>query len=140
MARRLRRHHDDVDLLVARVDLAEADVEPVREEQGLPLRQIRRDGLVVHLLLRVIGRQDDDEVGFLRRFRRRHDAQPFLLGDGAALRALGEADADVDAGIAKRERVRVPLAAVANDRDAAAGQAGEVGVGVVVERGHRADS
>ena len=68
------------------------------------------------------------------------DAQSFLLGDGAALRALGESDADVDAGITERQRVRVPLAAVANDRDAAAGEAGEVGVGVVVERGHRADS
>ena len=76
----------------------------------------------------------------LRRLRRRHDAQPVLLGDGAALRALGETDADVDAGVAERQRVRVSLAAVANDRDAAAGEAGEVGVGVVVERGHRADS
>ena len=36
--------------------------------------------------------------------------------------------------------MRVTLAAVANDRDAAAGEAGEIGVGVVVERGHRADS
>ncbi len=96
---------------------------PCANSRVFPLRQIRRDGLVVHLLLRVIGRQDDDEVGFLRRLGRRQHAQPVLLGHGAALRAFGQ----VRCARPRRNRAATARArgpgAVANDRDAAAGQA-----------------
>src|SRR3954469_5737453 len=55
-----------------------------------------------------------------------------------AAAALGQTDADVDARVAQVQGVRVPLAAVADDRDLAVGQGGQVGVGVVVHLGHGA--
>ena len=61
--------------------------------------------------------------------------QALLLGLGAAARALGQADAHVDARVAQRQRVRVPLAAVAEHGDLAALHDRQVGV-VVVEDLH----
>src|SRR5699024_7137993 len=48
------------------------------------------------------------------------DGQTGLLGLGPRLRALLQTDAHLDAGVAQAQRVRVPLAAVADDRDLAA--------------------
>src|SRR3712207_6906390 len=52
---------------------------------------------------------------------------------GPALGALGEADADVHAGVAQRQRVGVALAAVAQDGDGAPLDDRQVGVVVVEE-------
>ena len=52
------------------------------------------------------------------------------------LRALGQPDAHVDAGVAQRQRVRVALAAVAEDGDLAALDDRQVGVVVVEHLGH----
>src|SRR6478752_1312524 len=58
------------------------------------------------------------------------------LGLGLALAALGEADAHVDAGVAKVEGVGVALAAVADDGDLLALDDRQVGVVVVEHLGH----
>ena len=65
----------------------------------------------------MVGREDHDQVGLLDRLGRRQHAQALGLGLGPALRALGQADADVDAGVAQGQRVGVALAAVAEDGD-----------------------
>src|ERR1035441_9398798 len=58
----------------------------------------------------------------------------FRLGD--ALAVGGEADDDIDAGIAEVERVGVALAAVADDGDCAAGEVIEISVFFVVAIWH----
>src|SRR5207249_5373447 len=62
-------------------------------------------------------------------------AQAFLLGARPALGSLVEADDHVLPGIFEVERVRVTLAAIADDRDRLALQQAEVGVLVVVDLG-----
>ena len=131
VTRALRRDHRDVDI-GRRRDQAVPDVEAVAEEQRLAGGQGRRDVLGVDLALRGVRRQDHDHVGLGRRLGRRDHAQALLLGLGPALRALRQADPDVDTGVAQRQRVRVALAAVADDGDLAALDDRQVGV-VVVE-------
>jgi hypothetical protein len=80
-----------------------------------------------------VRRQDHDQVGLGRRLRGRHDAQALVGGLRPALRPLGQADPHVDAGVAQRERVRVPLAAVPDHRDLAALDDRQIGVVVVVD-------
>ena len=54
VARALGRDHGDVDVR-GRLDQPEADVEPVREEETLARRQMRRDVGVVGALLLGVG-------------------------------------------------------------------------------------
>ena len=103
------------------------------EEDGVAVLQGRRDVLGVDLALCSVGRQHHDQVGLGGGRGRRHDAQTLLLGLRPRLRALGQADADVDARVTQRQRVRVPLAAVADYGDLAAGDDAKVGVVVVVD-------
>jgi hypothetical protein len=131
----LRRDHADVDAL-RRLDVAEADVEAVREEQRVALGDVRRDRLGVELALLVVRHEDHDHVGLLDRLGGRHDAQPLGLRLGAAPAVLVEPDADVDPRVAQAQRVRVTLAAVAQDGDLPSGDHGQVGVVVVVHLGH----
>jgi hypothetical protein len=77
--------------------------------------------------------EDHDQVRFACGLRRRHHPQTLLRGLGPALRALGQADPHVDAGIAQGQRVRVALAAVADHRDLAALDDRQVGVVVVID-------
>ena len=68
VARALRRDHRDVDT-GRRLDVAEADVEAVPEEERVAVDQVRLDRLGVQLPLDVVGRQDHDQVGLLARPR-----------------------------------------------------------------------
>jgi hypothetical protein len=85
-----------------------------------------------------VRRQDHDEVGLLDRRRRVDDAQALVLGLAAALRAFGEADAYVDPGVAQRQGVGVPLAAVAQDGDVPSLHDREVGIVVIEQLSHGA--
>ena len=134
MTRALRRDHRDVDV-GRRLDVAEADVEAVPEEDRVAVLEVRLDRLGVELALRRVGRQHHDQVGLGRGLGRREHPQALVLGLGPALGALGQADPDVDAGVAQRQRVRVALAAVAEHGDLAALDDRQVGV-VVVEDLH----
>ena len=106
------------------------------EEQRVAVDQVGLDGLGVELALHRVGGEHHDEVGLLARLERRDDAQPLGVGLLAALRALGQSDAHVDAGVAQRQRVRVSLAAVAEHGHVAALDHGQVGVVVVEQLGH----
>ena len=128
----LRRDHAHVDV-ARRLDVAEADVEAVPEEQRVAVVEVRLDRLAVEPALHVVGRQDHDQVGLGGRPRSGvTHPQPVLLGLGPALGALGQPDAHVDAGVAQGQRVGVTLAAVAEHGDLAALDDRQVGV-VVVE-------
>ena len=73
--------------------------------------------LVVEIALDVIGYQDHHDVGGFGGFGRRQHLESGGFGFGAALAAGGQADHHVEAGIAQVQRVRVALAAVADDGD-----------------------
>ena len=85
----------------------------------------------------MVGREDHDDVGLLDRLGRREHAQALGLGLGSRLfEPSRQADADVDAGVAQGQRVRVALAAVAEHRDVLALDQGQVGVVVVEHLSH----
>ena len=135
MAGALGSHHADIDGR-GRVDVVEADVEAVGEEERVTLLQIRRDGLGVQLLLDRIGHRHHDQVGLGRGSGGIDDPKTLLLRLGAALGVRRQADADVDAAVAQAQRVGVTLAAVAHHRDDAVLDDGQVGIAVVEQLGH----
>src|ERR1051325_9944702 len=136
VARRLGRDHRDVDVR-RRDDLVEVDVEAVGEHQHLALAEALLDLRLEDVPLALVGQQDHHDVGHLRGVRDGRDLQAFLLRAAPALRALVEADHDVLAGVLQVQRVRVALAAVADDGDLLALQQSEVRVLVVIDlRGH----
>ena len=106
------------------------------EDEGVARGDVGLHRLGVQLPLDVVGREDHDDVGLLDRLGRGEDAQPLGLGLLAALRALGQSDAYVDTGVAQRQRVRVPLAAVAEHGHVLALDQGQVGVVVVEHLSH----
>ena len=133
--RRLRRDQGHVDFL-RRSDLAVADVEPVREHQGVPRLEIRGEVLLVEFGLHRVGRQDHDHLRPRGRGRVAEHLEAVGFGLGGAAAAFTQADDDVDAAVAQVQRVGVSLAAVADHRDGAAVEPGEVRVVVVIELRH----
>ena len=133
VARALRRDHPDVDD-ARRVDPAEVDVEAVGEHQQVAGPQVRGDRRVVDGLLGRVRDQDHDHVGGPNGLVDVHDPQAGIGDELAALRRRREAHDDIDAALVEVERMRVALAAVADDRHGLAGQRGRVRVVVVVHR------
>ncbi len=101
------------------------------EEQGVAGHQVRLDRLGVDLALRRVRSQHHDQVRFLAGLVRRQHPQTLRLGLRPALTGFRQTHPNVDAGIAEGQRVRVSLAAEAEDGDVAALDQGEVGVLVV---------
>src|ERR671910_1538256 len=135
VTRPLGRDHAHVDA-GRRLHVAEPDVEPVSEEQRVAVDEVRLHRLGVQVALHVVRREDHDQVGLLARLERRDHAQALRLGLGATLRALGQADPHVDAGVAQAQRVCVSLAAVAQHGHVAALDDRQVGVVVVEQFSH----
>ena len=119
-----------------RVDEPVADVQPVREEQRVALDERRRDRLGVHLALQGVRDQHHHQVGFLARLGGGEDAQAVALRLLPALRPGLQAHPDVHPRVPQRQRVRVPLAAVAEDGDVPLLDEREVGVVVVEDLCH----
>ena len=89
----------------------------MREEDRRARLEIRRHLVAEELRLRPVGDEDRHDLRALDRLGHGLDRQPGLLG-GCARGAVGpEADHDLDAGVGEIERMRVPLAAVAENRD-----------------------
>jgi hypothetical protein len=118
MARALRGDHDHI-VAARRCDAPVVDVEAVREEDGGAFRQMRLDLRVEHLRLHLVGHQQGNDLGSLHGLRDRPDGKSGGFGRGPRRAPRAQADLDVDAGVAQVERVRVPLAPVAEDRDLA---------------------
>ena len=131
----LRGDHQDVDAR-GRLDLGEVDVESVREEERLAVSEAGEDLRLVHLLLLRVGQQDHDDVGFVGRLGDRLHGQAGRFRFRARRRPVVEPDAHVDPRVLQVQRVRVPLRAVADDRDLAPFEGREVGVLVVVHGSH----
>ena len=106
------------------------------EEQRVAVLEVGLNRLRVERALHVVRREDHDQVGLGGSLGRSDDPQAFRLGLGAALAALRQPDADVDPGVAQRERVGVPLAAVAEHGHVLALDQGQVGVVVVEHVSH----
>src|ERR1035437_930145 len=136
VAGRLRRDHRHVHV-GGRDDLSEANVEAVREHERLSSLQVRRDRLVVELLLARVGREDHDDVGALRGLVHAQHGQPLPSRLRGRFRRRVQSHHHGNAAVAQVQRVRVPLAAVPDDRDCPPLEAGNVGVLVVPDRGHR---
>jgi hypothetical protein len=135
MARRLRRDHRDVHVGAHR-NRAEADVEPVREHQHVPGRQVRLDFFPVDLPLRRVGDQDHDDVGPFRDVADLTDRQPGGLSARPRAARGGQADANVHAAVLQVQRVRVALRSVADDGHVAVANERQIGIIVVIHLRH----
>ena len=133
VAGRLGRHHRDVHA-GGRHDLAVVDVEPVGEHQRLA--RARGPGATPRLVdgaAVLVRHQHHDDVGRAPPPRppgARRAPRPCARSHGRAARP--QADDDLGAALAQVEGVGVPLAAVADDGEGAAGEPAAVGVGIVV--------
>jgi hypothetical protein len=114
------------------LDQVEVNVEAVAEEQRVAVLQVGLDLLGEDLGLSGIGCEHHDHVGPLGHLCGSSDLQALLLRLGAGLRACRQADANIDAGVAQAERVRVALASVADHSDLAALDDRQISI-VVVE-------
>ena len=132
MSGRLRRDHRHVDA-GRRDDLSEPHVESVREHQRLARAEVLAHVIAVYRRLRGVRDEQHDELRFLRRRLDRQHAQPRGFRLRAASRRVEQADAHVQPAVAQVERVRVSLAAEADDRDRAIFQPVDVRVLVVVQ-------
>jgi hypothetical protein len=93
VARALGGDHDDIDV-GRRHDLAEADVEAVREEQGVARRGSGRCAGLVHVALLGVGQQNHDQIRPLGNglVGRRLHLEPGGLGLRLRRRPLAQAD------------------------------------------------
>jgi hypothetical protein len=139
VARRLRGDHRDVEI-GARRDRAEADVEAVREHQHVARLQVRLDLLTVDLPLHVIGDENHHDVGPRRDLAHLADRETRRLRFRARTARRRQADANAHAAVFQIQRMRVPLRAVPDDSDLASANQREVGVVVVIHRGHERNS
>ena len=121
MAGCLGRDHADIDVGM-RDDLAEADVEAVREHQRLAALHVRRNLLVVDLRLADVGRQDHHDLRLCGGLGDGPHRQSGRLDFRARLRFGMQADAHIQAAVAQVQRVGMALAAKADDRDRLAAQ------------------
>ena len=103
----------------------------MREEERGAGREVRRDVALVDALLHLVGEEERDELRAAHGLGERADGEAGLLGGRPRGLPVAQADLDVDAGVVQVERVRVSLAAVAEDGDLA-GE--EVDVAFAVDR------
>ena len=106
------------------------------EEQRSALLEVRGDRLGVDRALGLVRSQDHDDVGLAHGLGHRDDLQALRLRLGPGLAALGQADADVDAGVTQVQRVGVALAAITDHGDLAPLDHGQVGIVVIEHFSH----
>ena len=129
----LGRDHDHVEI-GARLDQAEMDVEPVGESERRALLEVGDEVVGIDRRLVLVGGDDHDDVGPLRRIgvRQHLEAGAFRLLRGG--RAGAQRDGDVlDPAVAQVLGVGVALAAIAEDGDLLAGDQVDVAIGVVID-------
>src|SRR5918996_1038135 len=84
---------------VGGLDVAEVDVEPVGEEQGVARVEVGGDVACVQVALHGVGDQHHDQVGPGACLGRAGHGQPGRLGGGPAPGALGQPDPHLAAGV-----------------------------------------
>ena len=135
VARALGGDHADV---VGRtgLDVAVVDVEAVGEEHRGVLLEIRLNVVGPDRPLRLVGRQDHDDVGLGDGVGDGCDLQALLLGLGDRLRTLAEPDNHLDARIAQVQRMGVALRSVADDGCLLGLDQRQVRIGIVEDFSH----
>ena len=93
------------------------DVEAVGEREGVASLQMIFDVLLVDLRLRLVRREDHNEIGFLGSGVHVDNLKASLASLLSGLGTLAQADAHVAAGIHEVERMGMPLRAIADDGD-----------------------
>ncbi len=131
----LRGDHRDIHIRRGS-DVAEADAEPVGEQQEITRVEVRGDHVFVKLRLNLVGHENHDDVGPVNSRCRVHDLEAGLGGAGRSRRTVPQADDDVDAGVLQIHRMGVTLTPESENRNPAAGDQRRVGVPFVVHRGH----
>ena len=112
------------------------NVESVGEHQRLPGAQMRLDRSLVNALLLLIGNENHDHVGSLNRLLNRGYRKSLFLRASRGRAARIGCNLDVDAAVAHVQRVRVPLAAVADNCDALGLDQAGVAVLFIIDVGH----
>ena len=111
----LRRHHDDVDAGLG-LDQAEMHVEAVGKGDRGAVAQVVVDVFAVGVGLQLVGHGDHDQVAPGRGLGDAHDLEALGLGLLGRGRAFAQRHDDVlRARIAQVQRMRVALAAIADD-------------------------
>jgi hypothetical protein len=127
-----RRHHQHVDI-GARLDEVEMHVEPMGEHQGGTVLHVAGEMIAIDVGLDLVGREHHDHIGPFRGLRDLHHGKLLALRLLGRARALPKGDRDVlHARIAKIERMRMALAAIADDGDLLALDEIDVGIPVII--------
>lgn len=131
MARSLRGHHDDIEVLT-RNHLAVVNVEAVGKSERRTLLDVRLNLLTVGLRDVFIRDQHHDDVSAFHGIFNGRDCETGSLSllPGSAVRA--QTDHHIDAGVMQVQRMGVSLGTVADDRDLLALDDGKVTVLVVI--------
>ncbi len=116
MARRLGGDHGNINER-GRFDGAEADVESVGEHQCFAPLEMGLHSFAVKLWLLGIGSKNHDHIGPGSNFGGSADGKTLFFRFRARSAAGMESNADGHAAVAKIERVRMSLGAVADDGD-----------------------
>ena len=89
----------------------------MREDESGVVGEVRRDVFLVDALLHLVGKEEGDDLRSLDCLRDRADRETGLFGRVPGRAVRPEPDHDVDAGLVQVQRVRVALAAEAEDGD-----------------------
>ena len=108
MTRSLGSYEDDVDVCRS-VDVAETDVEAVAEDQNVSGFKVVLDVGGVEATLVLVGSKDHNNVSPLGCLGAREHLEASVGCLGGALRALLEANLDLNTGVAQVQCVRVAL-------------------------------
>ena len=125
MTRSLRSDHGYIHIL-RRDDLVEMDIEAVSEHQHISCLKVRLDVLLVKSSLQFIVDKDHDDIGLLGCFRGGIYLKALLLCPLPGLGALIKTDDDMCSGVLQVQRMRMALAAVADDSDRLSVEKGEI--------------
>ena len=103
----------------------------MRKHQHISLFQVRLDIFTIQFRLLLIIDQNHDDVSLFRRFCGCVDFKALFLCSLPASGSLIETDDDLASGVSEVQRMRMSLAAVADDCDCLAFQQGKIAVFLV---------
>lgn len=132
MARSFGRDQINVNILWG-LDLAEMDIEAMREQQGFPLCEMGLDIFFVKLALGFIRREDHDHVSFLGSLGSGYWLKAVFPGKFIVGTAWALPDYYIYAGVAQVLGMGMPLASITYDRDCLALERTKICVLVIID-------
>ncbi len=131
MAGALGRDHKDVYIL-GRLNLAEMDVETMREEQSLSRLEVRLNVLFINSGLVFIRQQNHDQVSLFGCFSGGNRFKTVFLGQCIVGAAGALPDNDINPGIPQILGMSMALAAIAENGDGLAFEHRKVGILIII--------